>query len=639
MKKIILLALFAGSQLGFAQSTQRFVITEEFTQASCPPCASQNPAFNTLLQANTTKTFGLKYQASWPGYDPMNEHNPVQVADRVSYYSVTGVPNAVMDGNVFQGAPANYLQTDLDSRYATASPFDITMTHTVNPTLDSIMINVSIENVSGSAFSSSSTGSLKLHVVLAEQEIAFSTAPGTTAEKEFYGVMKRMVTGSAGFSLPDTWAMSATNTYNYTVAVPIYSYNTDELGVVAFIQEDSNKEILQGDYSIPKADPASVLDVELTDATGTPSGGYCITSVAPIVTIKNNSSTALTSLDLYYKLNGGNAVKVAWTGNVAAGGSTPYTLPSIPLAGPTSIEVFSYIPNNIGDPMPINNYFTREFQVLNPTPLTPPTVYDMESDVDFEVPSGLLYESTSPGNVFAISKSSVTGLTNELGAFGGSTKSIMVDFFAIQSGIVNNLVTGKINLSGISNSKVYFDHAYAQYSTENDKLEVFVSKDCGATWTSVFNKAGANLATAPAISSGRFFPDGSQWARNTIDISAFDGEEIIVKLTATSNYGNTMYLDNILVNDQAISIEENELEGVKVYPNPTKDLVSISLELDKSAVATVVVMNNLGQVVLTNSQETSGELKVDLSNLSTGIYTIKLDVEGKTSTQRVSVIK
>lgn len=74
---------------------------EEFTQASCGPCASQNPAFNAVLAANTAKATSLKYQTSWPGVDPMNAQNPTDVQTRVNYYSVNGVPDAIMDGNVY----------------------------------------------------------------------------------------------------------------------------------------------------------------------------------------------------------------------------------------------------------------------------------------------------------------------------------------------------------------------------------------------------------------------------------------------------------------------------------------------------------------------------------------------------------
>src|SRR3954466_13330791 len=112
MKKITLsLALALSAGFVFGQS-QRLVLAEEFTQASCPPCASQNPAFNALLTSNASKITLIKYQTSWPGVDPMNAQNPGEVAARVTLYGVSGVPDSPMDGveqtgSSYTGAPAN----------------------------------------------------------------------------------------------------------------------------------------------------------------------------------------------------------------------------------------------------------------------------------------------------------------------------------------------------------------------------------------------------------------------------------------------------------------------------------------------------------------------------------------------------
>ena len=88
MKKIItilMLVVFA-SVYSYGQS-QRLVLAEEFTQASCGPCAAANPTFNALLQANPTKITAIKYQTNWPGVDPMNTQTQTWVGPRVSRYN------------------------------------------------------------------------------------------------------------------------------------------------------------------------------------------------------------------------------------------------------------------------------------------------------------------------------------------------------------------------------------------------------------------------------------------------------------------------------------------------------------------------------------------------------------------------
>lgn len=112
MKKNLLWAALIGFA-GSAVAQQRLVLLEHFTQASCAPCAVQNPALKVILDANPDKIVAIKYQTSWPGVDPMNAANPTDVAARVQYYTVTGVPNSVMDGNFYKGAPSGV--TNLES--------------------------------------------------------------------------------------------------------------------------------------------------------------------------------------------------------------------------------------------------------------------------------------------------------------------------------------------------------------------------------------------------------------------------------------------------------------------------------------------------------------------------------------------
>src|SRR5882762_2719002 len=128
-KYIFAICLFANSFI-FGQS-QRLVFVEEFTQASCGPCAQQNPAFNTLLQQNTSKAVSLKYQTDWPGTDPMNAQNPADVKSRVAYYAVSGVPDAIQDGSN-KNAPSSVTQASIDNEYAVPSPFTVQLAHWFN---------------------------------------------------------------------------------------------------------------------------------------------------------------------------------------------------------------------------------------------------------------------------------------------------------------------------------------------------------------------------------------------------------------------------------------------------------------------------------------------------------------------------
>ena len=130
----------------FAQSP-RTVLAEEFTQASCGPCAAQNPAYNALLRKNQDHVISLKYQTSWPGTDPMNTQNPTDVATRVSYYQVQGVPNVDVDGNYQNNvAPSQVTQSTINAEYPVLSPYSIGVTSALNTAQDSIFITMTVRS-------------------------------------------------------------------------------------------------------------------------------------------------------------------------------------------------------------------------------------------------------------------------------------------------------------------------------------------------------------------------------------------------------------------------------------------------------------------------------------------------------------
>jgi hypothetical protein len=103
MKKLLLvISLFLIVYSGFSQS-QRLVMLEEFTSATCGPCVSKNTLFHTWQTQNPDKFTSIYYHVNWPAAgDPMNLANPTEVATRVSYYMSASnmyVPYSVLDGN------------------------------------------------------------------------------------------------------------------------------------------------------------------------------------------------------------------------------------------------------------------------------------------------------------------------------------------------------------------------------------------------------------------------------------------------------------------------------------------------------------------------------------------------------------
>ncbi|MCX6247896.1 MAG: T9SS type A sorting domain-containing protein [Bacteroidetes bacterium] len=355
MKKLILCSLFlATALLSFSQS-QRFILFEEFTQASCGPCAQQNPAFDALLNSNATKCTSIKYHTNWPGYDPMNLQNPADVAARVSYYGVTGVPYACMDGTPiaggnYLGAPANLSQAKIDAEYAIPSTFNLWMNHQVSPGNDSIYVTMLGE------CTEAVSGNLVGQIGVIEKHIHFASPPGTNGEKDFYNVMKKMLPTASGTALASSFEVG-----DYFIIQGSWLlanvYTLSELSSVGFIQINGSKSIQQGANS--STAPLTMLhdnDVELMAASNY-STTNCSGTISPQINVRNNGNHAVTSLTVKYYVNSGAPASFTWNGNLATLKETVISLPAYTFAPEASntLHIYTDLVNDVTDEYPKND--------------------------------------------------------------------------------------------------------------------------------------------------------------------------------------------------------------------------------------------------------------------------------------------
>ena len=114
----------------------------------------------------------------------------------------------------------------------------------------------------------------------------------------------------------------------------------------------------------------------------------------------------------------------------------------------------------------------------------------------------------------------------------------------------DELQSQTIDLSPFSTAEITFRVAYAQKATDNnDRLSLFASSDCGATWTLRWIGAGTSLATAnPQTNS--FTPSGpTQWENYIVTLpSSFLRENFRYRFEFLSDGGNNIFLDDINVN-------------------------------------------------------------------------------------------
>ncbi len=368
MKKItFILALLVATSMAFAQN--RVVLVEHFTQASCPPCASYNPGFQSTLDANAENVASIRYQTSWPGFDPMYLHNPGDSDARVQYYGVQGVPNPVLEGNAsIDPDLSGNLAGPLSEAISVPAPIEIEATaEFINiqgdtpadfPTLETAEVSVNVDLTALEAVS----GNLVAHIVVTEKLIEYATPPGSNGETAFENVMRKMLPSSAGTSIDDMAAGDVV-TLSEAWLVPDY-VDYSELAVVIFVQDQSTKEVHQAQIldvainDVPFAVNAGVGNITVSPAT-------CETSTIPQVAIYNFGSENLTSGVIDYSINGVAGESVPWSGNLTTLSVDIVTLPLTNyVEGPSGVNIIevSFSETNGGtDEEELSNVFATDF--------------------------------------------------------------------------------------------------------------------------------------------------------------------------------------------------------------------------------------------------------------------------------------
>ncbi len=95
--------------------------------------------------------------------------------------------------------------------------------------------------------------------------------------------------------------------------------------------------------------------------------------------------------------------------------------------------------------------------------------------------------------------------------------------------------------------------------------------------------------------------------------------------------------DEIWGNPVYVSVESKEKEQLKLYPNPSDGVVTISSLFEKDS--KLLVYNVTGRLVKTVSLVASAEQQVDLNELQTGVYLLQVNSKNKQFNTRLVVRK
>jgi hypothetical protein len=172
-------------------------------------------------------------------------------------------------------------------------------------------------------------------------------------------------------------------------------------------------------------------------------------------------------------------------------------------------------------------------------------------------------------------------------------------------------------------------------------LRVEISTDCGDTYTTIYDKTDLELSTITGYKALAWNPTSADdWRQEQIDLSAYIGELVQFRFVNVTGNGNYTYIDNVNVLNDFLGVADQALNQLVMYPNPAQDQVTIALNQTGFEQIDVNVTNSLGQQVIVHKNlipNGSNAVSFNVSSLQTGIYFVTVQVDGASSTKKLSV--
>lgn len=239
------------------------------------------------------------------------------------------------------------------------------------------------------------------------------------------------------------------------------------------------------------------------------------------------------------------------------------------------------------------------FEILNQNP-----VVELGNDTTICEGSSILLDAGNVGGVYLWSNSQSTTQTITASEAGNYVVNV-IDTVGCQAiGTINVDVLDVPSASGIFVQGSFPTLYFSVLNAENT-----------ATYSWDFGD-GTTLNNAPSSVSHTYAVN----------------EEMVVVATLTNDCGSVEITETVDLDNDA-SVFENSLQGLSIYPNPTRADFTVSLEEQNSSEITVFTVT--GALVFQSSF--IGEVAVSTQNWEKGIYFVQVSNGGITSTQKVVV--
>jgi hypothetical protein len=215
------------------------------------------------------------------------------------------------------------------------------------------------------------------------------------------------------------------------------------------------------------------------------------------------------------------------------------------------------------------------------------------------------------------------GAPQDLSAFGTKTNTYV--YVVLTNGTLsvaatefpninaaNSIESGTMNLNGDDRVRIINTSTLAVI----DQFGVSDVDGTDSTWEWLDSYAQRVLGTGPDAGFVQ-----ANWTFSPIN-----------SLDGLGSCGGGAALSTIVTLGGTLSVNQNQIEGLKVYPNPVSN-GTFYIDTNANSTKEVIVYDVLGKQVV----KTSTTNAVNVSNLKGGVYIVKITEEGKTATRKLVI--
>ncbi|SEE19106.1 Por secretion system C-terminal sorting domain-containing protein [Tenacibaculum sp. MAR_2010_89] len=369
----------------------------------------------------------------------------------------------------------------------------------------------------------------------------------------------------------------------------------------------------------------------------------CEAGLAPEVTVKNQGKNEITAVTVKYSIDGGVESTYNWTGSIPSEATKKITIPTFNVAsGNHSLAVETIITN---DAYASNNKQSTTF-LLNNFNSTPTTLNSFENSSDellVETTSSAMWEIGSAGKTqLKVPSGSKAYFTKATGNYPDKTTGY--------------LYTGCYDITQITNPNLKFKMAF-DIEKDWDYMNVEYTTDNGKNWKILGTASDANWynSSATTDSTNRSKLPGKQWTgagteSNTLggtnatahqysyDLSAFSTENsfiirFVFKADDNTN-GEGAVIDDLVIEGTLSSGDVTLLNNISISPNPSESIFNLKWKSEGETM-NVGVFDITGKQVFSKKNIKDSNHRLDMSNYSSGIYLLKMQMNGKSATKKL----